>query len=249
MVKFEGHSGSKFIINGNKVTKISPSPEQNSRLQEQYEKMKKREQFRYPLTYQSYFRDNKFHYVMDVIQGQHISDFLLDNPTETCIDILFSIVADITCIDFSSASCYNEELIKKKIKFLDRQELLELCPWNDILATPSHGDMTLENIIFVNKNNYFYIDPLTSFEGYEFDLGKLYFDLSVGWSIRDIDNLSIIIKYQRLKEEFEKLFTNEKLKKIKRISLFQLARVIPYIKVKTWSLNLEKYYKETLKSL
>lgn len=70
-----------------------------------------------------------------------------------------------------------------------------------------HGDLTLENILFSEINNAFYlIDPLTSeYDSYVFDLAKLQQDIRCGWFVRD-SGLMLGSKlrriYNALSEEF-----------------------------------------------
>lgn len=93
------------------------------------------------------------------------------------------------------------DLSNKEIK--DAVEILEKYPWDCVLHSECHGDLTLENMIIV-KDNIYLIDFLDSFyDSWQIDYAKILQDIELYWHYRDEKeiNVNLALRLLILKED------------------------------------------------
>jgi len=90
-----------------------------------------------------------------------------------------------------------------------KQELIDKLP-KELPRTNYHGDFTLENIIYDEREGFVLIDPVTiEYDSYIFDLAKLRQDLECKWFLRET-NLRLDVKLQNLQEKIFASFPQTK---------------------------------------
>lgn len=117
---------------------------------------------------------------------------------------------------------------------------LHACDWSGIPESPSHGDLTLENILITNRHEIVFIDCDEAWvSSFWLDLGKLFQDASGHWCIRQlyapgvpaVQRAAAIQKLDRLAADFRRLAYTadpalpERLPQLAALSLF---RALPY---------------------
>jgi len=124
----------------------------------------------------------------EYIHGLDVRSWLIDNPAAKLTAFLTNVIEsiDIDCVDKDYTETYKKlfEQIDFDLFVFDQQQLLDRLP--KILPSGQYiGDLTLENIIVRDDNEFVLIDCQTSpFDSYVFDLIKLRQDLSSQWFLR-----------------------------------------------------------------
>jgi aminoglycoside phosphotransferase (APT) family kinase protein len=81
---------------------------------------------------------------------------------------------------------YNHSSVKVR-SLIPKLEVLYKYDYSLLPATESHGDMTLENIIFQEDGEIIFIDILDGeLETFWMDVAKIVYDLEVSWSLREV---------------------------------------------------------------
>lgn len=173
---------------------------------------------------------NNDYYDMEYIPNLDIRTFLAQNQVNELTNFIVGFVKQVEHTaepkDFSEV--YRSKLeqfdfVKYQLPFT-ADELLAKLP-QVLPASEYHGDFTLENILFNNKEHRFIlIDPLTTeYASYVFDLAKLRQDLTCKWFIRDRD-VYFDSKLQTVSDELNQFeyYANDYL------LILMLIRIIPY---------------------
>lgn len=202
--ELNGHSGSKIYLMRDSerlfVRKIGNVERNFERLKSLYQMG-----FKVP---KLYFYDGTV-LDMEYLQSQDICTFLKYNNTESVI----TFIAD-TINKFSESIYIKDytEIYEQKLNFLDhdsslqfsKKELIDKLP-KKLPCSVYHGDMTLENILFV-KDEFYMIDAATiEYDSYVFDIAKMRQDLECKWFLRNTD-LRLDTKLQNIQDELRKKF-------------------------------------------
>ena len=206
----KGFSGCKIELINGKVLKTSSGPLYNPRLKRQKEKQEKFESelhfLRAPVVYSS--KINSF--LMEYIAGKDFVSFL----TEKCKADIDQFAEQISNYIFENLSkcvikTVHKSIIQKKLKDTQRKrsllclpQFLELTPeYIEIPVGISHGDLTLSNIIFKDKE-LILIDFLDGFiETPLMDMAKIRQDTYYKWSLDlhkknfDLNKVNIALDY------------------------------------------------------
>lgn len=170
---------------------------------------------------------------MEYIKGLDICNFLLYNKPDKLIEFIID-----TLDKFSDDSIIKDytEIYYDKLSQIDFQyfpftleELLDRLP-KEVPQSLYHGDFTLDNIIYKEDEDTFYmIDPLTSeYDSYVFDIAKLNQDLICGWFNRNIKvNLGT-----KMKIIHEAISYKYDCAKYNIFTIIMLLRVFPYCRTK-----------------
>ena len=170
---------------------------------------------------------------MEYIKGLDICNFLLYNKPDKLIEFIID-----TLDKFSDDSIIKDytEIYYDKLSQIDFQyfpftleELLNRLP-KEVPQSLYHGDFTLDNIIYKEDEDTFYmIDPLTSeYDSYVFDIAKLNQDLICGWFNRNIKvNLGT-----KMKIIHEAISYKYDCAKYNIFTIIMLLRVFPYCRTK-----------------
>ena len=170
---------------------------------------------------------------MEYIKGLDICNFLLYNKPDKLIEFIID-----TLDKFSDDSIIKDytEIYYDKLSQIDFQyfpftleELLDRLP-KEVPQSIYHGDFTLDNIIYKEDEDTFYmIDPLTSeYDSYVFDIAKLNQDLICGWFNRNIKvNLGT-----KMKIIHEAISYKYDCAKYNIFTIIMLLRVFPYCRTK-----------------
>ncbi|MDB4664721.1 phosphotransferase [Verrucomicrobia bacterium] len=125
---------------------------------------------------------------MEYIEGISMVNFFETSNPKLFTDFLCKLI-DILSVHseyFNYSLVYSKKLneIKSFSDFIfSKEELLEKLPTR-LPKSHYHGDLTLDNILYFNKNFYL-IDCLTSdYSSWVFDFVKLRQDLECGWFLR-----------------------------------------------------------------
>lgn len=184
----------------------------------------------------SIYRHDRENDVLDMqyIHGLDMMSYLLYEGVDPLIHFLVDTVKQMGR-DASAANykdVYDEKLdeIDFSVFGFTKSEFMRRAPCQ-LPQSIYHGDFTLENVLFSEIENRFYlIDPLTSeYDSYAFDLGKLQQDLRCGWFIRDRGVMlgSKLRKiYNALSDEFDLLKSHGSENDMLVIAM--LFRVYPY---------------------
>jgi aminoglycoside phosphotransferase len=112
--------------------------------------------------------------------------------------------------------------------------------WNGIPESPSHGDLTLENIMITHRHEIVFIDCDAAWvSSFWLDLGKLFQDVSGHWCIRQlyaagvpsVQRAGAIQKLERLAADFRRLaYTADPAlpARLPQLAALSLFRALPY---------------------
>lgn len=248
----------KFVI------KVSSGINFNNTLKEQQKKQKQYSKiFRTPKIIISGFIpfNCKYFILMEYIHGNKLSDiiFLSDSKYgEKILHNFLNIYTSNIKLNFTRILILNNIIFKNKIEnvFIKLEELnfshseklvinktmnlLKDHDWSFIQKSKSHGDLTLENVIFYN-DEFVLIDFLNCFyDSWELDISKLLFDIRIGWSLRY--DYMLIDKTKKIRKKFYKIIMRRIFKNIRKYNYYQVKndliylqllhgiRILPYIK-------------------
>ena len=107
-----------------------------------------------------------------------------------------------------------------------KEQLLEKLP-KRLPRSKYFGDLTLENIIYGEDGQFYFIDGMTSeYDSYTFDIAKLRQDLECKWFLRDT-NLLLDVKVENIQD---KLLERFELANNNYLLILMLLRVYRYTK-------------------
>ena len=122
----------------------------------------------------------------------------------------------------------------KEIFFKKIFTVLKNHDWTTIEMSPSHGDLSLENII-IKKEIIKFIDLSDNFvSSYKLDISKIIFDIISSWSFINtplkLDNLKIYSLKIHLLKNFSKKLSKSDMEDIKMLIILDFLRVLVYTK-------------------
>jgi hypothetical protein len=244
-----GRSGCTFYLDesGIVLRKVSSDPEYNSRLYSQYIKQSRFESisnFTTPKPY-NFEKSNKLHYFdMEYIHGRTFNTFCIDSSVDDIVgfsedlkkylsyNFKNSITTDIDFLKLKHKlehlnSAVGEE-VKVYVKYLVNN------PIQTLPIGKSHGDLTMSNIMFSDK--YYLIDFLDNpYETPLNDLVKLKQDTEHNFYFNLVGKVDTKVKVcldyldSQLNKEFSDIITSHE---FIWLSIFNLLRVLPYLKSK-----------------
>lgn len=250
-----GYSGCKLeIITVNSIKYIKKTSSNfgyNSRLKAQKEKQEKLQLAGFevcPVISDGIDSDGLYFFIMEYINGvtlaERIDTLQLNEIDELANRFLKGAVCledDNTCAreifcgkiqDVRDKLGDNCSLVTKKtIVFLLK------CPWEYIVESSCHGDMTLQNII-IYENDFYLIDCLDSFYGsWMIDVAKVLQDAELMWTYREQKekNSNLLIRLTALRdlivEKIADMKNGEKmLTAVYSALLLNVLRIVPYAK-------------------
>lgn len=168
--------------------------------------------------------------LMEYIPGMDIKQYLT-YATKTEIDKLSSFLIDY--IDHVLTNSYNYDFSEQVTikhrnlnQYVDIDNHIAVMP-KHLPRGPTHGDLTLENIIFYRGRFYFIDMHWTELNSVYFDANKLRQDLNGFWFVREDNKMNYVsaceMIYSTLQQRFSNLFNDS-------IYAFMLARILPYCK-------------------
>lgn len=132
---------------------------------------------------------------MSYINGLNMEELLSTNGSESYIDFIVDLVEYFKSKIINVDSDFSE-IFRNKLSVFENDaelpftisELINRLP-KKITTTLCHGDLTMENIIYSDKQFYL-IDPVTTeYNSYVFDIAKLRQDLDGKWFLRNNKNI------------------------------------------------------------
>jgi RIO-like serine/threonine protein kinase len=146
---------------------------------------------------------------MEYIHGLDIKNYLKSNSPDQLIQFIETSINKLAnnsvMKDYTTA--YEEHLSQvdfTKIPFT-KNELIDKLP--KILPQSNyHGDLTLENIIHSESNDFYFIDPVTTiYDSWVFDIAKLRQDLDCKWFVRK-EHLLLDVKLEYIQSNILEKF-------------------------------------------
>ncbi len=263
-IALKGHSGCKIYLNipskGKPfVRKISKDIQYNERLRNQCNRQREyKSNYAYvPQVLEEGKINNLYYFDMEYIRGINMT-FLLSSCSINTLDNIAKLLINIVNENKNKEQYYNtnvSDIVDKKLRkmshtlsvFKDNKiiksvfNMLSDNNWSKIVCSRSHGDLTLENIIYSNDGKFYLIDFLDTFiETWIGDVSKIYQDLLVGWSFRNEiiktkpTSENIKVRVLLLGKQFSCMLSdiiddNKIWEDIFCFLLFDLLRIIPYI--------------------
>ena len=250
--KLIGNSGCKLNIYKDKIFKVrkqSSSIINSERLYKQYLKILSFKNFKnisVPRVYNYNKPVKLFYYDMEYINGPTLSLYLMTQPISETKIIIDNLTDYIFSCRESSNLKYNQSKFLNKIKYLQKHKsfkkkffkkiftVLKNHDWTTIEMSPSHGDLSLENII-IKKEIIKFIDLSDNFvSSYKLDISKIIFDIISSWSFRNaslkLDNLKIYSLKIHLLKNFSKKLSKSDIEDIKMLIILDFLRVLVYTK-------------------
>lgn len=252
--KLIGNSGCKLNIFKDKVFKVrkhSSNILNSKRLYKQYLKILDFKNFKnisVPKIYNHKKSRKLFYYDMEYINGPTMSLYLMSQPISETKIIINCLIDFIFRCKKNSDSKYNRSKFLNKIKDLQKHKIFRKVffkklfkilikhNWKNIEKSPSHGDLSLENIIIKEKIIKF-IDLSDNFvSSFKLDISKMIFDIISSWSFRNtslnLDDLKIYSLKIYLLKIFSKKLSRNDIEDIKMLIILDFLRVLIYTKNK-----------------
>jgi len=203
-----------------------------------------------------------FYYDMEYINGPTLSLYLMTQPISETKIIIDNLTDYIFSCRESSNLKYNQSKFLNKIKDLQKHKsfkeiffkkiftVLKNHDWTTIEMSPSHGDLSLENII-IKKEIIKFIDLSDNFvSSYKLDISKIIFDVISSWSFRNaplkLDNLKIYSLKIYLLKNLSKKLSKSDIEDIKMLIILDFLRVLVYTKnldeIKLLEKKLKNFY-------
>lgn len=263
-VELKGHSGCRIYLiipegSSALVRKISKEIGYNERLRKQCFKQKTyRSNYAHvPEVLEEGMINDLYYYDMEYVRGISVSSMLEScsvDKIESISNFLVNIVNENQKTETFDENGWTSAIAHKLKSTFDNIpkrccnktikesfELLSNHKWTDIGTSSSHGDLTLENIIYSYDEKFYLIDFLDTFyETWIIDMSKILQDLVVGWAFRhqfmktdaisENTKIRILLLNKQFISSIEDVLVNEKLwDDIYACLLLNLLRIIPYI--------------------
>ncbi len=181
---------------------------------------------------------------MEYINGSTLSLYLMSQPISSTYKIINELIKFIFNCKKNNNPTDQNVIFQNKIKSLQKKKfskdkyflkifkILRNYNWHNIETSPSHGDLSLENIIIKNKFIKFIDISVNFVESYKLDISKLMFDLICLWSFRNvnlkIDQLKIYSLKRYLIEIFSKKLSKDDFIDVKMLIMLDFIRVLDY---------------------
>jgi hypothetical protein len=224
--ELHGHSGSKVYLM--KSTENIYFVRKVNNFEKNIERLSLLHENKYPVPkIYSIFRDG---FDMEYLHGLDMKTYLIHNNQNLLTDFILMLLKS-----FENNTCQTKdytEVYYKKLEWLPnnflftKEELIDILP-KKLPQTVYHGDLTLENLLYVDSK-FFMIDPITTeYDSFIFDIAKLRQDLECKWFLRNSD-LRLDTKLQvirdKLSEHYPIAFENSLL----ILMLLRVARYCRY---------------------
>jgi len=202
LVVFEGHSGAEVTLRqrdgASFVHKRACDPARNPRLMQQAEKQRRLAAFGVPVPRvlgEGVDDGGCFFFDMDYVPARTLGAIVAETGALERSSLLSALDRMIWLFRTNAGDVIPAEAFERKISEIvaavpdDHTRALgaELarCNWNGIPASPSHGDLTFENILMAQSGRVVFIDcdePWVS--SYWLDIAKLFQDAKGHWCLR-----------------------------------------------------------------
>ena len=244
-----GRSGCTFYLDSTGIIlrKISSDAEYNARLYSQYLKQSKFQDsnnFSTPKPYQFEKVNKLHHFDMEYIHGKTFNSFCLDSNVDEIVGFSQNLKMFIsnniknsisTEINFSKLQIKLEHLLDVLGSGVDKYiNFLLTNPIESLLIGKNHGDLTMSNIMFSDK--YYLIDFLDNpYETPINDLIKIKQDTEHNFYFNLLGKVDTKVKVcldyidKELNKEFSDIIESHQ---FIWLSIFNLLRVLPYLKSK-----------------
>ena len=168
---------------------------------------------------------------MEYIHGLDMKSYLAVRDTKRLTDFLIDTLSkfsdDVQMNDYTNVYMDKLKYIKLPSDMLfTKEQLLEKLP-KRLPRSKYFGDLTLENIIYGEDGQFYFIDGMTSeYDSYIFDIAKLRQDLECKWFLRNT-NLLLDVKVENIQD---KLLEKFELANNNYLLILMLLRVYRYTK-------------------
>jgi len=168
---------------------------------------------------------------MEYIHGLDMKSYLAVRDTKRLTDFLIDTLSEfsnnVSMNDYTNVYVDKLKYIKlpSEITFT-KEQLLEKLP-KRLPRSKYFGDLTLENMIYGEDGQFYFIDGMTSeYDSYIFDIAKLRQDLECKWFLRDT-KLLLDVKVENIQD---KLLEKFELANNNYLLILMLLRVYRYTK-------------------
>ena len=168
---------------------------------------------------------------MEYIHGLDMKSYLAVRDTKRLTDFLIDTLSkfsdDVQMNDYTNVYMDKLKYIKLPSDMLfTKEQLLEKLP-KRLPRSKYFGDLTLENIIYGEDGQFYFIDGMTSeYDSYIFDIAKLRQDLECKWFLRNSD-YKLDVKLENIQD---KLLEKFELANNNYLLILMLLRVYRYTK-------------------
>jgi hypothetical protein len=246
-----GHSGARVVLHAGRtasfVRKTAAHPAQNARLLGQIEKQRhlRRSGIAFPQVLMSGFdAQGCAFFDMAYIPGCTVAGAVVSAQPFALEPVLVAVDQMLWLFRSCRGDALDAELFLGKIENIGATgpvaracaKLLERRDWRGIPSSPSHGDLTLENIMLGPEREVIFIDCDTPWaSSWWLDLGKLYQDLYGHWCIRrvgdGVQRVNAVEKLTQLEALFRPLVAREEPRLadcLPQLAALSLFRALPY---------------------
>ena len=168
---------------------------------------------------------------MEYIHGLDMKSYLAVRDTKRLtdflIDTLYKFSNNVSMSDYTNVYIDKLKYIKLPSEMIfTKEQLLEKLP-KRLPRSKYFGDLTLENMIYGENGQFYFIDGMTSeYDSYIFDIAKLRQDLECKWFLRDT-KLLLDVKVENIQD---KLLEKFELANNNYLLILMLLRVYRYTK-------------------
>ena len=168
---------------------------------------------------------------MEYIHGLDMKSYLAVRDTKRLtdflIDTLYKFSNNVSMSDYTNVYIDKLKYIKLPSEIIfTKEQLLEKLP-KRLPRSKYFGDLTLENMIYGENGQFYFIDGMTSeYDSYIFDIAKLRQDLECKWFLRDT-KLLLDVKVENIQD---KLLEKFELANNNYLLILMLLRVYRYTK-------------------
>jgi aminoglycoside phosphotransferase (APT) family kinase protein len=204
--KLTGHSGCDVELYKDRqnyfIRKSSPAPSYAPRLVQQAEKQRRLASvIPVPAIVRTQFEMQPISFDMEFIPGLDFKQMCLSKPMSWISQFVEDICQHFAALQRSSIDTDLSPLFTNKLTslqdviynhhspqvrgLLTKLDRLLAYDFSAVPATESHGDLTLENIIFKGDGSVVFIDVLDGeLQTFWLDIAKICYDLEISWSLR-----------------------------------------------------------------
>ncbi len=259
----KGHSGASVVLHSagshSFVRKTAGDPSSNARLFDQMEKQRELSQTGIPLPRvlaSGADEAGRAYFDMAYVPGLTVAQAVLE-ATVFDTDVLVSAIERMFWLFRACRGApISADRFRDKISDIARHdpghteyraqsEAIRACAdallrldWSGVPSSPSHGDLTLENIMLGTERSVVFIDCDQAWvSSYWLDFGKLFQDLYGHWCLRNCDRhggpqlANATGKLERLAGAFETLAAGDDpalAAKLRQLAALNLFRALPY---------------------
>ena len=168
---------------------------------------------------------------MEYIHGLDMKSYLAVRDTKRLtdflIDTLYKFSNNVSMSNYTNVYIDKLKYIKLPSEMIfTKEQLLEKLP-KRLPRSKYFGDLTLENMIYGENGQFYFIDGMTSeYDSYIFDIAKLRQDLECKWFLRDT-KLLLDVKVENIQD---KLLEKFELANNNYLLILMLLRVYRYTK-------------------